>query len=274
MQTLAAQHVDVSHPLYPPQIFLFWSLFDIHEQKELECFLVSYPCFPVQTVLPDPIWYHTWDKENLPLITSLPLWTCDELAQGYVLPITCTHFWLQYQDEYHSLLDMLHKVYSSPNSSYLLDPCDIGAHVLLEECYSKEDTVPPSPEDALDYLLDAAINHFRYSAHDMFGAVQLFSDDLTPPEHFFQPQLCAIATWCTRPRSQSKCQSLHIIALHPVNQGPLKPIHWTVDFKLDWVARNVNQKTSIFASKLTSFEGFQKHKDLQNGWSSHLFIIL
>ena len=36
------------------------------------------------------------DKERMPLLTGLPLWTRDELAQGYVLLIT--HFCLRLSD--------------------------------------------------------------------------------------------------------------------------------------------------------------------------------
>jgi len=72
---------------------------------------------------------------------------------------------LQYQDKYRSPVRQVYGS-SSPN---LIDPLDIypGAHALLEERY----TVPPLPEDALDYLLDAAIYRFGYSARDVFGAV-------------------------------------------------------------------------------------------------------
>lgn len=81
---------------------------------------------------------------------------------------------LKYQVEYRSLFDALCKVYSSPNSisnsSDLLDPYP-GARVLLEQQYSEEDSVPLLPEDALDYLLDAAIDRFGYSARDMFCAI-------------------------------------------------------------------------------------------------------
>ena len=88
-KALAAPGVGASfpNPISSSNVFI-WSLFDIRERKEPESFLVTYPCFPVQSASLDPIRYRTWDKEMLPLITGLPLWTRDELAQGYVLPIT------------------------------------------------------------------------------------------------------------------------------------------------------------------------------------------
>jgi len=91
MEALAAPGVGVSlpNPISSSNVFI-WSLFDIRERKEPESFLVTRPCFPVQTTSPDPIRYRTWDKERIPLLTGLPLWTRDELAQGYVLLIT--HF--------------------------------------------------------------------------------------------------------------------------------------------------------------------------------------
>ena len=91
VETLAAHAVGVSLPNPIPSSNVFiWSLFDIRERKEPESFLVTRPCFPVQTALPDPLRYRTWDEKRLPLLTGLPLWSRDELAQGYVLPIT--HF--------------------------------------------------------------------------------------------------------------------------------------------------------------------------------------
>ena len=84
----------------------------------------------------------------------------------------CTLPRLKYQAEYQPLLDALHKVYrsSSPNTS---DPLDVypGARELFEERYSEEDTVQPSPKDALDYLLTAAIDCFGYSARDVFFGI-------------------------------------------------------------------------------------------------------
>ena len=88
---LASLDVDESlpNPISPSNVFI-WSLFDIHEQKEPDLFLVTLPCLPVQVASPNPIRYHTWKKEMVPLFIGLPLWTRDELAKGYVLPIT--HF--------------------------------------------------------------------------------------------------------------------------------------------------------------------------------------
>jgi len=66
-----------------------WSLFDIRKQEEPELLLVTLPCLPVQTASPHPSRYHIWDKTHHPLHTGLPLWTRDELAQGFVLPVSC-----------------------------------------------------------------------------------------------------------------------------------------------------------------------------------------
>ena len=59
-----------------------WSLFDIRKTEEPWSFLITYPCLPVQTTSPKPSRYKTWRKEQMPLLTGLPLWTRDELAQG------------------------------------------------------------------------------------------------------------------------------------------------------------------------------------------------
>jgi hypothetical protein len=88
MDALATQGTDVSlpNPKSSSNVFI-WSLFDIREPKEPARFLVTRPCLPVQTASLNPIRYKIWDKERAPLLTGLPLWTRDELTQGYVLPI-------------------------------------------------------------------------------------------------------------------------------------------------------------------------------------------
>jgi hypothetical protein len=65
-----------------------WSLIDIQERNEPDWLLTRPPCLPVQTAPLDSCRYKIWNKERTPLPTGLPLWTHDELAQGYVLPIS------------------------------------------------------------------------------------------------------------------------------------------------------------------------------------------
>lgn len=66
-----------------------WSLFDINQRSEPRQLLFNECCFPVQTASPDPIRYKGWVKTRSALVIGLPLWTYDELLQGYVLPISC-----------------------------------------------------------------------------------------------------------------------------------------------------------------------------------------
>jgi len=65
-----------------PTNIAIWSLFDIEKQTEPEGLLVKKNCFLVQTASPDPIRYQSWVKARSAMIIGLPLWTCDELAQG------------------------------------------------------------------------------------------------------------------------------------------------------------------------------------------------
>ena len=255
METLAGGDVSLPNPESSSNVFI-WSLFDIREPKEPKSFLVTRPCFPVQTALPNPDRYQTWEKERMPLLTGLPLWTHDELVQGYVLQITFlftserTLPRLQYQDQYHSLLDALRKVYGSSSlspSAPSSDPLAVypGARALLEERYSEEDTAPPSPEDALDYLLDAAIDRFGHSARDVFGAVFNFSEMTRRHKDAFDltyKQLRDAVSALSKNRSANHSISHRILALSPVDQGPFMRVGWDVDFKSDWISRNVLQK--------------------------------
>jgi hypothetical protein len=73
--------LSLPKPKFDSNVFI-WSLFDIREAKEPRKLLVSHPCLPVQTASLNPIRYKIWHKERMPLLTGLPLWTRDELAQG------------------------------------------------------------------------------------------------------------------------------------------------------------------------------------------------
>ena len=242
--------------MLPQPIFsdvFIWSLFDIREAREPKKFLVNYPCFPVQVTSPNPIRYKVWDKERMPLRTGLPLWTRDELAQGCVVPITFlstsehTLPRLQYQDRYWPLLDALRKAYSlveAPlQNSNMSDPLGdyTGARALLDKHYGCGDT-EPSPEDALDYLLDAAIDRFGYSARDVFGGVFQYLEMSKRYEAAFNTtydKLRDAISALSGNQTADDSVSHRILAVHPVDQGFLMSVRWDVDFKSDWVARSV-----------------------------------
>ena len=152
---------------------------------------------------------------------------------------------LQHQQQYHSLLAALGD-YISP-SPIPGDTLDIfpGARELLEEHYSEEDSVQPSPEDALDCLLDAAIDRFGYSARDVFGAVFNYSSMTKYHKVAFAikyEDLHATVSAVSKRESTDDSISNRIIALSPVDQGPLLvDVDWKVDFKSTWVAKSVIQ---------------------------------
>ena len=153
---------------------------------------------------------------------------------------------LQHQLMYHPLLAALHEVYrsSSPNPSDPLDVC-LGARALLEEHYSEEDSVQPSPEDALDYLLDVAIERFGYSPRDVFGGVFCYPDMTLRHEMAFSikyADLYDAVSAFFKQGSSSDLISNRILALSPVDQGPLLGVRWEVDFKSSWVAKSVIRK--------------------------------
>jgi hypothetical protein len=153
---------------------------------------------------------------------------------------------LQVQDMYHSLLTALRKVYGSsyPNPS---DPLNafFGARALLEEHYSEEDSVQPSPENALNYLLDAAIERFGYSARDVFGAVFDYPEMTGIHEAAFNIKYADLhdaVSALSKGQGFDNLISNRILALSPVDQGPLQSVRWEVDFKSSWVARSVIRK--------------------------------
>ncbi|KAJ3495200.1 hypothetical protein NLJ89_g10666 [Agrocybe chaxingu] len=127
------------------------------------------------------------------------------------------------------------------------DPLDVfpGFRTLLEEW--KEDGVSSSPEEALNYVLEAVIDRFRYSTRDVFSAV--FDYDVTAKHHqaAFKTKydiLRDIVSALLNPSEESPDTSIsnRILALSPVYLGRLKSADWTVDFKPDWVARAMIKK--------------------------------
>ncbi|KAF8968253.1 hypothetical protein BDZ97DRAFT_1799501 [Flammula alnicola] len=211
------QEQQLPKPKSSRKVFI-WSLFDIREQNEPERFLVHRPCLPVQAALLDPIRYETWYEEESPLLTGLPLWTRDELARG-----------LPYQQQYQSLWDALCKVYSdsSANQSYPL--CLFpDVHALLKE--REEEGRLPSAKDALDYLLEAAIDRFGYSARDVFG------------------------------QSSSPGRP-------PLTTRPFDTVSWNVNFKSDWVARSVIRNLAVAEDNTTLRHQIRKLRHIPHAQS-------
>ena len=201
---------------------------------------------------------------NSLLWAALPLWTRDELVRGMSLIIlNNTLSRLQYQNEYHSLFDALCKVYLCNGSLGFEGSFPYpDALMLLEERHSEEDTALLSPGDALEYLLDAAIDRFGYSSRDVFHAVFKYSQMTWRHKGTFffffffdlnyadlQLGVSALAHNASAKHSISDW----IFTLHPVDPKPLAPLHLDVDFKLDWVTRNVIQKLHQENVKLLNF---------------------
>jgi hypothetical protein len=249
--TASLKDSDLPIPSTLSSDVFIWSLFDIPERNEPNTLLVLPPCVPVQTTSPDPCRYKTWDKQRSPLFTALPLWTRNELAQGYVLPISSfspqsqnTLSRLRYQERYQSLSDALQQMYQS-SSQPQCDPLGsfTGVRALLD--LKPEGTKLSSPEDCLNYLLDTAILRFGYAARDVFSAV--FIPDATTLIHkqafdiTYECLKTAVSSLAINGTADSKI-SQRIIALTPVYSGPFAEARWRVHFKSDWVARCIVKK--------------------------------
>ena len=155
---------------------------------------------------------------------------------------------MEHQLQYHSLLGALQEVFDRPSlnlsNSDPLDVC-LGVRELLEEHYDEDDSVQPSPEDAIDYLLDVAIDRFGYSARDVFGAVFDYPEMTQSHKMAFNiryADLSAAVFALSKQEGSSNLISNRILALSPVDQGPLLRVRWEVDFKSSWVAKGVLRK--------------------------------
>ncbi|KAF8522168.1 hypothetical protein BU17DRAFT_45229 [Hysterangium stoloniferum] len=223
-----------------------WSLFDISARREPQRPLLSRYCFPIQTASPDPIRYKTWTKLTTALIAGLPLWTREELSLA-----------LQYQDDYVNLLDKLRQVYPDKGSSQPRMDLIIalrgfpGAGAILQERYpmTVEDPISPSSEDALDTLLDAAIERFGYAARDVFHA--MFDFRAITLEHEGALQIShqdlqqIIATLSRRDSGFNPQLSHRIIVIRPIPDEHLSGDRWALNFKSDWVGRSMLKKLNV-----------------------------
>ncbi|KAF8513262.1 hypothetical protein BU17DRAFT_68876 [Hysterangium stoloniferum] len=228
-----------------PDVFI-WSLVDISVRQESQWPLLSRHCFPVLTASPDPIQYRTWMKGIMALIVGLPLWTREELSLG-----------LQYQDFYVNFLDLLRQIYPDKDSSQpRMDPIIAlagfpGAGRILQERYPMtiEGPMSPSPEDALNALLDAAIEHFGYAARDVFHGIYHFdtmTEDLKPALQISHLVLQEIIAVLAPGYSVLNSRVSHrILVMHPIPHKYLDADDWTLNFKSDWIGRNMSKQLHI-----------------------------
>ena len=95
----------------------------------------------------------------------------------------------------------------------------------------------PSPEDALSYLLEVAVDRFGHSARDVFSGVFDFDAATLCHESAFDIQYAdlqaAVITLPNNNESTDSSISHHILALSPVYRGPLMGVNCTVNFKSD-----------------------------------------
>ena len=149
-----------------------------------------------------------------------------------------------YQKRYQSLLNALREGYASPARNEK-DPLDKfpGARAVLQE--REEDGVLPSPEDALGYLLEAAIDRFGYSARDVFSAVFNYNSSTLRHQEAFRIKYTDFqAAVCALPNNQITDHSIshRILALWPVFRAPFERVRWEVKFKSKWVSKNIFQQ--------------------------------
>jgi len=153
---------------------------------------------------------------------------------------------LKYQEKYPSLLEALRRVYPpSQDQTDTLDDGEFPGILALLKGSAVCDV--SSPEDILDYLLQAAIDRFGYSARDVFRAV--FNCDSIIGEHQsafeieYEGLLTAVSALRSHTISDNAIKvSNWIVTLSPEYQRPFSNVKWSVNFKSKWVARSVLQQ--------------------------------
>ena len=117
-------------------------------------------------------------------------------------------------------------------------------HALLKDGAASDVS---SPDDALGYLLQTAIERFGYSARDVFRSV--FKRDEITGEHqsackiHYECLLTAILALTGHEISDTAVQvSNWLVCLSPEHKRPLSNAKWSVNFKSKWVAKSVLQQ--------------------------------
>jgi hypothetical protein len=168
-----------------------------------------------------------------------------------------TLFSLLYHTRYDSFLDAVCKVpFQCETDPLRLFP---GARALLDEfqevaadkaaaCMNADmDVESFSPEDALDYILGAAIERFGHSAQDVFDAVFDYTQSTRVHQAAFGLTLTQLEdTISFMADNQATPKLSHrIFALSPVYSNPYTDDDWTVNFQSDWVARSIIQHFDV-----------------------------
>ena len=147
---------------------------------------------------------------------------------------------LKHQIMYNHLMDALR--------NYHLDqiPLDAfpGSRILLSAREEDEDDAGPfSAEDALNYLLDESIDHFGYSARDVYHGV--FNYDQTTRQHqvAFQINYDQLTKTVQALSVNDAPPHAHeILALIPTDSVAFDGVRWQVHFKSLWVTHSLIQR--------------------------------
>ncbi|KAF8516409.1 hypothetical protein BU17DRAFT_67421 [Hysterangium stoloniferum] len=178
---------------------------------------------------PSPPAPKTWMKGTMPLIVGLPLWTREELSLAY-----------PDKSSFQPRMDPIIALKGFP-----------GAGRILQECYPMtiEDPISPSPEDGLNALLDAAIEHFGYAAGDVFHAIYHFDSMTEDHKKAFQISHQALqeTTAVLAPGNivLNSRVSHRILVIHPIPCEYLEADYWALNFKSSWIGRSMLKQLHI-----------------------------
>ena len=85
-----------SRIVLPQSRYPIWALIDVDYQDREPPYALtgSASVWPIQTSPPNPVRWKNWAKQTGAAILGMPLWTMEELIEGYVfswfpLPVTC-----------------------------------------------------------------------------------------------------------------------------------------------------------------------------------------
>ncbi|RDX42739.1 hypothetical protein OH76DRAFT_85824 [Lentinus brumalis] len=236
----AALHnaADLSLPCSPrgAQDVCVWSLFDVPEYFDPPEILWAPVCYPVTALSSRFEWTRPFLSSRDVEVKALPLWSRQELSDGFLL--------FAEADEFMASLE-LEVLQSWPDPPVL--PGYPGVVQLLKEEYAEER--PASAEDMRQTLLDIAIDYFGNAPGDVWQGLIRPQEILTDHRYIIAlldsyKNIRQVVTAFPQdmPLPPPSAATLYrALCVYPRHKNYYEaPLLWCVDFKSTWIARTAS----------------------------------
>jgi len=214
-----------------PEGCRIWTLINVDFLKANPPISSDSGIWPIQASSPNPVRWDSWQKQKRAAIFGMPLWTAEELKEG-----------IRLSPDYTRFLGELEQ------SIGRLNTCDddIGAALDVLRRHNVGLAFQQQPLDldnALDILVDNAIEEFGYAPRDVFCGV--FYLPWTRDKHrdailsLTYEELISLATRFSKSRDLHGTSHLVVVILP--TPSPTHVDKWKIDFKTKQIGKEAAQ---------------------------------